>query len=739
MHIRQTLLTALAVAAIAGVAPAKSVTDTALPNRADVLSTIERTAAAEIVRMKAFEQNPSSTSAGRNIYDSNWISATFFVGATRLARVSSNPEFFMYPAHIADIAHHALRGNGTPVALLNADNQAIGDLYEEIYARRRQPGSLMPLKQRLDFAVPYLTTTPSPQKLVWWWCDAMFMAPPVFARMSALTGDPKYLHAMDMAWWRTYDRLWDAKEHLYFRDERFVARRSANGKKIFWSRGNGWVMAGIARVLESMPADYPSRARYETLFREMAASVAKLQGKDGLWRASLLDTKAFPEAESSGTAFFTYALAFGINHGLLDRKTYLPHVVRGWAGLNRMLLPEGIPGSVQSGGDQPVHTKPDNPGLYASGAFVLAGLEVTNLDRAPTPLPLAEPEQDPRFAALPPPARPTGTTPAEMAESQRWAAERKAMAELPYNPETDDPHWRSPVLGPPPPTREKTVKLVPAAPADREPRALVRFVPERADDIFWENDRVAQRIYGPALEAREPPSSSGIDVWVKSVRWPFMDRQLKTVTYHLDQGEGHDSYNVGASRGMGGLGIWSDNKLWTSRNFKRFEILKDGPDVAAFRVDYAPWPVGTERKVSETRSFALPLGTNLTRMVSTISSDSAEPLIVGIGLAKKATIPGAGVLLADKEKGIIAFWEPTDPDHGTIGTAVLVDPASVVDIRGDADNWLILIKATPGKPFVYYAGSVWDQGLDFHSRQEWEAYLRAQKLSFDPTRNDSRP
>lgn len=267
----------------------------------------------------------------------------------------------------------------------------------------------------------------------------------------------------------------------------------------------------------------------------------------------------------------------------------------------------------------------------------------------------------------------------------------------------------------------------------------MRFDPERFDDIQWENDRIAHRIYGPALEAHEPPSSSGIDVWVKRVRWPFMERQLKTGTYHNDQGEGMDYYNVGGSRGDGGLGIWQGNKLWVSRNFKSYRILRNGPEVASFEVEYAPWPVDVDRKVWETRTFTLPLGTNFTRLVSTINSDKPDPLIVGIGLDKHATIPGKGVLLADKEKGILAYWEPTDATHGTMGTAVLVDPASVVDIGGDADNYLIFVKVTPGKPFVYYAGAAWDQGLDFHSRGEWEAYVKAQSPNFDPKASQSTP
>jgi rhamnogalacturonyl hydrolase YesR len=740
MGLAAAVSTLLAATAIGQTAPSASVqtspvtfSSTTIPKPGAVWSVLERSATAEIDHMKDVETNPTPTGPGRWPLSSNWISAAFFVGAAKMARVSDDAGVFDYAQHVAEHFQYSLRGPGSASALLNADDTAMGDLYEEIYAHKRLPGLLMPLKQRLDFALPYLTKTPEPKRLVWWWCDALFMAPPVLARMSALSGDPRYLRAMDTQWWRTYDRLWDPQEHLYYRDERFITERTEHGKKNFWSRGNGWVMAGLARVLASMPADFPSRPRYEELFREMAKRIASLQQPDGLWRASLLDTEAFPEAETSGTAFYTYALAFGINHGLLNRATYLPHVLRGWAGLNHYVLPNGIVGMVQTAGDRAVATKPENTALYASGGFILAGLEMMNLSKPVTALPVAEPDPD-KIVAVPSEIGPdkAATTPAQVAENRRRDAERQAMVDLAYDPVTDDPGYHSPVIAPVISGGEQTFKLVPAVGAQRIPRATVRFAPDRLDDILWENDRTAHRIYGPALEAREPPSSSGIDVFAKRVRWPFMDRQLNTGTYHNDQGEGMDYYNVGASRGDGGLGIWQDNKLWVSRNFKTYKILKNGPDVASFEVQYAPWPVDVGRKVWETRRFTLPLGTNFTRMVSTIESDKPEPLIVGIGLDKHATIPGRGVLLTDKTKGVMAYWEPADTVHGTMGTAVLVDPASVVDIVGDADNNLILVKVMPGKPFVYYAGAAWDQGLDFHSEQEWEAYVKAQVPNFDP-------
>jgi hypothetical protein len=266
----------------------------------------------------------------------------------------------------------------------------------------------------------------------------------------------------------------------------------------------------------------------------------------------------------------------------------------------------------------------------------------------------------------------------------------------------------------------------------QKPRAVVVLAPYRYDDILWENDRTAHRIYGRALEAAEPPSSSGIDAWGKNVRWPYMDRQLRTGTQHDFHGEGLDFYDVNTSRGAGGLGIWQDNKLWVSRNWRTYRILQNGPEVASFKVDYAPWPVDVDRKVWESRTFTLPLGTNFTRMVSTIGSDKPGPLVVGIGITRRKGPNGPGVFTKDLGAGRVSYWEPTDPVKGTMGIALMVDPKSLLEVRQDSENYLVLVKAEPGKPFVYYMGAVWDKGLDFHDRAGWEAYVREQKPDFDP-------
>jgi rhamnogalacturonyl hydrolase YesR len=408
-----------------------------IPSTESVMAVVKTLASAEVARLKEIEANPALKKRPIN---TNWISATFFVGTAKLVEVADVPDVLTFNMETAKRFNYAHQGHGAPVHLINADDQAIGDLYQSIYMRTGLPGTLMPLQQRLDYTLPYLNMTPAPKRLVWWWCDSLFMAPPVLTRMSVITKDMKYINAMDAQFWRTHERLYDQKEHLFARDERFIERRSANNKKIFWSRGQGWVVAGLARILEAMPENYPSRPKYIKLFQEMIARIAHLQQADGLWRASLLDIEAYPEPETSGTAFFTYAMAFGINHGLLDRKTYLPHVLKAWAGLNHYILPNGILGQVQTAGDQPVPTKRETTTLYASGGFILAGLEVAKLNHAAIALPekmtvTTKYDYHPSdISTAPPPADADADT---IRDYKRRDAERAAVKELAFDPLVD--------------------------------------------------------------------------------------------------------------------------------------------------------------------------------------------------------------------------------------------------------------------------------------------------------------
>ena len=178
---------------------------------------------------------------------------------------------------------------------------------------------------------------------------------------------------------RTSAFLYDPAEHLFYRDSTFFARREPNGRKVFWGRGNGWVMAGLARVLEFLPAGHPDRPRFERQFRDMAGAVLACQQPDGLWRSSLLDPADYTLLETSGSGFYCFALAWGVNHGLLPEETYRPAVLRAWAGLTGCVAPDGRLTHVQPIGANPKAFDGNTTEVYGVGAFLLAGSEVYRL------------------------------------------------------------------------------------------------------------------------------------------------------------------------------------------------------------------------------------------------------------------------------------------------------------------------------------------------------------------------
>jgi len=180
-------------------------------------------------------------------------------------------------------------------------------------------------------------------------------------------------------YWDATDFLYRPKYQLFFRDKNYFNARTANGQPVFWSRGNGWVHAGLARILQDLPADHPSRPKYVELFKDMSDKLIALQQPDGLWRPSLLDPAEFPEPETSGTAFFTFGLAWGINNHLLDRAEYLPHVLRGYAGLVAMVDADGKLTHVQRVAGAPGKVSPGDTHEYAVGAFLQASAELLKL------------------------------------------------------------------------------------------------------------------------------------------------------------------------------------------------------------------------------------------------------------------------------------------------------------------------------------------------------------------------
>lgn len=572
----------------------------------------------------------------------------------------------------------------------HADDHCVGQTYAELSLRRKDPKCIGPMRARFDeiMAKPKDDNLSFAQKDKtdrWSWCDALFMAPPAWLRMTVVTGDPKYLAFGNRLWWVTSAYLYDKEEHLYYRDDRYFPQREANGKKVFWSRGNGWVMGGLVRMLQFLPVDHPDRPKYIQQFKEMAAKVITLQQDDGLWRSSLLDPASYPLKETSGTGFYTYALAWGINEGLLDKSTYEPVVRKAWKGLVGCVQPDGKLVHVQPIGADPKKFDAESTEVYGVGAFLLAGSEIYRMaggkvDPARLPRPAA--------AAAGAPAIATATAVVTVVPAAEPAAKIKA-SDLP------------------PPTG-----------ADAKPRAWGRYVPERKDDVAWENDRIAYRMYGPALEATGE-ISSGLDVWVKRVRYPIIDRWYKHADYHKDHGEGLDGYKVGPTCGCGGTAIWEGGKLYFSKNWITQKFLANGPEHVSLELTYAPWDAAG-RKVRETKRITLDLGKNLNHIESRFEADPPGPLTVAVGIVER---PGDGKALMDKDAGMLTYWEPEIGGNGHIACAVIADPDQIVDIVHAEGHHLVLLKAMPGKPLVYYAGAGWSKG-DFRDAAAWEKYVR---------------
>ncbi len=311
----------------------------------------------------------------------DWTQAAFYTGVMALVEASDDAKY--YSAMKAMGERNQWRPGLRPG---HGDDYAVVATYAKIYQRERDKNMLAPALALFNF----LAARKYDEPLVWGnaietrelaWCDALFMAPPPLAAMTTVTGDKKYLELANRLWWKTTDYLYDKDEHLYYRDSRYFDQREPNGKKVFWSRGNGWVFAGLARMLQEMPKDYADRGRYEMLFKEMAVKIAEIQSKDGFWRSSLLDPASLPNPESSGTGFFTFGFAWGVNHGLLDRAKFESVARQGWAAMISALHPNGMLGWVQQIGAAPGSATRESTEVYGTGALLLAGSEILKLGK----------------------------------------------------------------------------------------------------------------------------------------------------------------------------------------------------------------------------------------------------------------------------------------------------------------------------------------------------------------------
>jgi unsaturated rhamnogalacturonyl hydrolase len=307
---------------------------------------------------------------------SDWTMGACYTGFMALNQVDHNDVFLREIKAKGDSLHWKTGSRHTM-----ADDYCVAQMYSQMYLVYKQPVMIAQFKAQADSiaALPHAESLEWKDNIAnreWAWCDALFMGPPAFAYLSTATGDKKYLDAASKLWWKTTDYLFDKDENLYYRDSRFFTQKEANGKKVFWSRGNGWVMGGLVRMLENMPQNYPDRPRFVDLYKKMAAKIASLQNADGTWHAALLDPQSYPVKEASGTGFYCYALAYGINNGLLPDKKYHRVVEKAWTALMGCVQPDGKLGYVQQIGEKPEKVTADDTEVYGVGAFLLAGSEV---------------------------------------------------------------------------------------------------------------------------------------------------------------------------------------------------------------------------------------------------------------------------------------------------------------------------------------------------------------------------
>lgn len=308
----------------------------------------------------------------------DWTNGALYVGMFKWAEMAGDPRYLQWLKSIAEQGKWDLHWRP-----YHADDHAVGQLYLSLYRSYRDPAMLAKTKAGLE----YIMENPSDEPITldnykhmerWTWCDALFMSPPVWARLSAITGDEKYNNWMFEEFKATTEHLFDEEAALYYRDNSYIGKK-VDGEKIFWSRGNGWVYAGLTLIMDELDPESEQYAYYQDLYLKMSKKLKQIQTSDGHWAMSLLNAKNYPTPETSGTAFFTYGMAWGVNHGLLKKSDYIGSINRAWQSLNTHITTDGMLGYVQPIGAAPGQAWPDKTEVYGAGAFLAAGSEVYKL------------------------------------------------------------------------------------------------------------------------------------------------------------------------------------------------------------------------------------------------------------------------------------------------------------------------------------------------------------------------
>ena len=306
-----------------------------------------------------------------------WTRAVYYEGLMALYSINQDKTFYDYAISWGEAHKWGLRGG---IETRNADNQCCGQTYLDLYEMDKKPEQLKDIKASVDLMLASDKTDD------WTWIDALQMAMPVFAKLGRITGDSRYTERMYEMYMdsKVKQGFFNTEDNLWWRDKDFKAPyKEPNGEDCYWSRGNGWVVAALVRVLDILPKDAPHRDEYLSTYKKMIKALIPIQREDGFWNASLHDPTNFGGKETSGTALFTYGMAWGVNNGYLKAKKYKPIIAKAWnAMVTESVHENGFLGYLQGTGKQPSDGQPvtydSMPDFedYGLGCFLLAGSEV---------------------------------------------------------------------------------------------------------------------------------------------------------------------------------------------------------------------------------------------------------------------------------------------------------------------------------------------------------------------------
>lgn len=315
-----------------------------------------------------------------------WDNAAYHTGNMEAYFLTEKPEYLQYSKDWAE--HNEWKGaksdnkeewkysyGESDEYVLFGDYQICFQTYADLYNLEPDTQKIARAREVMEYQMS------TPRNDYWWWADGLYMVMPVMTKMYNITKNPLYLEKLHEYLVYADSIMYDGESGLYYRDAKYVypKHKSVNGKKDFWARGDGWVLAGLAKVLKDLPENDKYRPNYAERFRTMSKAVAACQQPEGYWTRSMLDPEHAPGPETSGTAFFAYGLQWGINNGFLDAAEYQPVVEKAWSYLSTVALqPDGKVGYVQPIGEKAIPGQvvdANSTSNFGVGAFLLAACE----------------------------------------------------------------------------------------------------------------------------------------------------------------------------------------------------------------------------------------------------------------------------------------------------------------------------------------------------------------------------